>query len=540
MRIIKGIPASSGKAIGKTFRIKNTSGLGEMEHRSAPLSVEVDLEIRQFTDAASFVKEKLLSHVHESRIFEAHIEILDDISERIISKIGQNNVDAISAIRETGSEICASFAAVEDEYLRSRSDDIVDVCRRLIFTLTGNSENPFSSMPEQSILIADNLLVTDTVLIDKSRLAGIALRKGSKTSHVAILARDHAIPLVLGIGEEITFIPDDVIVIIDGDEGEIRIGAEEKILSGVVGETAGITAGITAGKKEDGMPAITKDGCEVKVYANAGSLADVEMAIALGADGIGLLRTEFIFMQSTDFPDEAMQTAIYLACAKVCRDKILTVRTLDTGADKPLPYLPISKEENPVFGLRGIRFSLASPDIFKVQLRAILRSSLLGNVRIMFPMITSLDEYLSASALLEECKSELNSEGVAFDHTLRAGIMIETPASVMLADDFAQHAAFFSIGVNDLTQYMLAVDRNNPYAEHACDSFHRAVVKSISEVMASSGRYGIDASVCGEMASDIRATEMLLKLGVRQLSVASRQINTIKEQIRKTCVEFLP
>ena len=529
MKIIKGIPASSGKSAGKIFRVKSPSGVGETQKRY-PLSVDVACEIKRLADACSFVKNRLCQHVDESRIFAAHLEILEDITDRVISKIERDKVDAISAVKDICNETCALFAEMEDEYLRSRSDDITDVCRQLIFELIAHNENPYAAMPAHCILIADNLLVSDTVLIDKSKLAGIALRKGSKTSHVAILARDHAIPLVLGIGEAIDDIPDDAMVVIDGDKGEISIVSDESIIP-EFNQT-------TVKKKADKAPAITKDGVEVKVYANAGSLADVEKAIALGADGIGVLRTEFIFMQATDFPDEAMQYATYIACAKACREKILTIRTLDAGADKPLPYAPVKKEENPVFGLRGIRFSLASPDIFKVQLRAILRASLLGNVRVMFPMITSLSEYRTASMLLEECKSELKNEGVAFDSSLRAGVMVETPASVILADDFARHASFFSIGVNDLTQYMLVVDRNNPYTENACDSFHSAVLKSISEATASAARYGIDSSVCGEMASDLRATETLLKLGVKNLSVSPRQIPFLKEQIRK-CVFYI-
>ena len=524
MKIIKGIPASSGKVAGKTFKVKIE--LDTTDNR--PAHVSFDMEIKQFTDASSFVKEKLHSHVHESRIFAAHIEILDDITARVIAKIEQNKEDAVSAVQETCSEVCALFAEIEDDYLRARSDDIADVCRQLIFALTRQNENPFSSMPENSILIADNLSVSDTVMIDKSKLAGIILRKGSRTSHIAILARDNAIPLVLRTGDAIDAIPDGEPVVIDGDKGEIMIAFEESLLSEFFQATSE--------KKDEVSPvggAVGTSTGEVSVYANAGSLADIEKAIALGADGVGLLRTEFIFMQGSTFPDEEMQYEFYLACAKACHEKILTIRTLDTGADKQLPYVKIETEENPVFGLRGIRFSLAYPDIFKVQLRAILRTSRLGNVRIMFPMITSLDEYNSAASLLMECKSELKNEGLAFDDTLRAGIMIETPAAVMLADDFAQQAAFFSIGTNDLTQYILAVDRNNPYAENACDSFHSAVVKSISAVMASSRKYGIDASVCGEMASDTRATEMLLNLSVRKLSVTGSLIPSIKAQIKK-------
>lgn len=526
MRKITGTPASSGKVAGKTFRIKNRSSSGEI--RNHPDIISEDFEIKRFSDAGSFVKNRLSLHFDESPIFAAHIEILDDISQQVISKIKRGPMDAISAVEESKREICSLFADIEDEYLSSRSDDIVDVCQQLFFALTKNNENPFSSMEDNSILIADNLLVSDTVLIDKSKLAGIALRKGSKTSHIAILARNHEIPLVLGIGERIDSIPDNEIVIIDGDKGEVIIEFEEELLSDIIEGRHR--------KKEDMNPAVTKDGIEIEVYANAGSLDDVKEAVSRGADGIGLLRTEFIFMEGRDFPNEDSQYEIYLECAKACHGKNITIRTLDIGADKQLPYSKIVTEENPLLGLRGIRFSFLSPRIFKVQLRAILRASILGNIRIMFPMITSIDEYKSASTLLEECKSELRDEEVEFDNNLHAGIMVETPASVILADDFAQTAAFFSIGTNDLTQYILAVDRNNPYSENACDYFHSAVVKGISEVMTSSERYGIDVSVCGEMASDIRATGLLLELGVRKLSVSSQQIPLIKEQIRKQII----
>lgn len=524
---ITGSPASSGKAVGKTFRIKYPSSSGEK--RNHPDIISEDCEVKQFSDASSFVKNRLTLHLDESPIFAAHVEILDDISPQVISKI-KRGMDAINAVEESEKEICALFADMEDEYLRSRADDIVDVCQQLVFALTKNNENPFSSMQDNSILIADNLLVSDTILIDKSKLAGIALRRGSKTSHVAILARSNEIPLVLGMGEEIDSIPDNETVIIDGDKGEIIMEFGEEQLSDIIRESNQ--------RKDDLNQAITKDGVEVKVYANAGSLDDVKKAISHGADGIGLLRTEFIFMGGRDFPDEDMQFEIYQECAKACHGKEITIRTLDIGADKQLPYQTLITEENPLLGLRGIRFSLAFPKIFKVQLRAILRASILGNVRIMFPMITSIDEYKSASTLLEECKTELKDEGVAFDHSLHAGIMVETPASVILIDDFAQTVAFFSIGTNDLTQYILAVDRNNPYSENACNYFHNAVVRSISDVMASSERYGMEVSVCGEMASDIHATSLLLELGVKKLSVTTRQIPLIKEQVRKHIIRI--
>ncbi|WP_294079403.1 phosphoenolpyruvate--protein phosphotransferase [Proteiniphilum sp. UBA5384] len=526
MKKITGTPASPGKVAGKTFRVKYPPAWDNTESR--PDVISKDVEIKRFSDARSFVRNRLTLHLDESSIFAAHIAILEDISEQVISKIKQGPMDAVSAVEESGREICFLFADMEDEYLSSRSDDIVDISRQLVQALTQDNRNPFSSMPYNSILIADNLLVSDTLLIDRSKLAGIALRKGSKTSHIAILARDNEIPLVLGLGEGTDSIPDNKTIIIDGGKGEIIIEFEEELLSEIMRQGSK--------KKEDMNPAITKDGVEIKVYGNAGNLDDVKKAISKGADGIGLLRTEFIFMEGSVFPDEDTQYATYLECARTCQGKNITIRTLDIGADKQLPYHTFAKEENPLLGLRGIRFSLAYPKIFKVQLRAILRASVLGNIRIMFPMVTSIDEYNSASALLEECKIELKDKGVGFDNRLHAGIMVETPASVMLADDFARTVAFFSIGTNDLTQYMLAVDRNNPYSMNVCDYFNSAVVKGISEVATSSRRYAIDVSVCGEMASDPYATELLLKLGIRKLSVASSQVPSLKEQIRKQSI----
>lgn len=528
MRKIVGTPASSGRVAGKSFRIRNSFSTGEAgdNHRRAVI-VEDD-EIRRFSDARSIVHSRLSAHLDESPIFAAHLEILVDIAEGVITKIKQGPMDALSAVEESEREICSLFAGMDDEYLRSRSDDIVDVCRQLRYALTHKEENPFAALEENTVLLADNLLVSDTLLIDKTKLAGIVLREGSKTSHIAILARDHEIPLVLGTGAGIDSIPDNEIVIIDGDSGEVIIDFEEEMLSGLTVRSCS--------DKEDIHPAVTKDGIQIEVLANAGSLDEVNQAISRGADGIGLLRTEFIFMNGSDFPDEEHQYKIYLECANACNGKSITIRTLDIGADKQLPYSTIAANENPLLGIRGIRFSLLYPGIFKVQLRAILRASITGNMRVMFPMITSIEEYNAAISLLEECKSELKNEGVAFDENLQAGMMVETPSSVILAVDFARVAAFFSIGTNDLTQYILAVDRNNPYSVNACDYFHRAVQKSLSEVITASESDGIDVSVCGEMASDPLATALLLQLGVRKFSVSTKQIARIKEQIRKQVI----
>ncbi|MFA7155577.1 MAG: putative PEP-binding protein, partial [Proteiniphilum sp.] len=321
MRKIVGIAASSGRVAGRCFRVGSRSPSGESAIDPQPGAIQEDLEAQRFSGARLLVKERLSSHLDESPIFAAHLEILDDISHRVIARIKQGPMDALAAVEETVKEICSLFDGIADDYLRSRSDDIVDVGRQLRFALTSNQENPFSPMEENSILITDNLLVSDTLLIDRQKLAGIALREGSKSSHIAILSRDQGIPLVLGLGGSIDAIPDNEMVIIDGDSGEVFIDPEEEMLADLT---------VRRGEVEvDREPAITRDGTRVEVLANAGSLEEVKEAIARGADGIGLLRTEFIFMRGSDFPDEEQQHAIYLACARACNGKSITLRTLD-------------------------------------------------------------------------------------------------------------------------------------------------------------------------------------------------------------------
>ncbi len=528
MKEIRGIPVSSGRTVGKAFRIKRVTEIhgpdNVMENNPS------EQEIERFRQACSSVRDRLAPHAADNDIFAAHIEILEDIVERVVAKIAEERIDAVRAVEKTSAEICALFADLDDEYLRSRSDDIVDVCGQISLSLTGNTDNPFLEMPKDSVILADNLLPSDSILIDLSKLAGIALKKGSINSHLAILARSHGIPLVLGIGDVLDNIADGQTVVVDSEHGVVITDPDESLLLEVSQRTQ-------EHREVDLSPAVTRDGVEIAVYANAGSLSDIERAISRGADGIGLLRTEFIFMQSSDFPSEDEQYHIYTACAKACQGKILTIRTLDIGADKQLPYYRMEAEENPVMGLRGIRFSLSAPAIFKAQLRAILRAAVSENIRLMFPMITSMEEYNRACAFLETCKLELGNEKVNFAETLRAGIMIETPASVMLADDFAQKVPFFSVGTNDLTQYMLAVDRENPYSSTACDSFHPAVLKSISNVVETARKYATEVSVCGELASDTRATALLIKSGIYKLSVTGRNIPTIKEQIRKQTIK---
>ncbi|MDR1500863.1 MAG: phosphoenolpyruvate--protein phosphotransferase [Prevotella sp.] len=526
MKEIKGMPVSSEKAVGRVFRAKTQPALTMGNYITDLLP---EHETCRFHNACLSVKNKLAPHAKDNEIFAAHMEILEDISERVASMIGHEKTDAVSAVDKCCTEICTMFADIDDEHLRSRSDDIVDVCRQITLVLTEKDENPFSEMPENSIIIAENLLASDTISIDLSKLSGIALKKGSKTSHLAILAKSNAIPLILGAGDELDTIQNGDTIVIDSEKGVIITEPDEKLLSEIAQQRV-------YKDEADSNPAITKDNIEIAVYANAGSLADVKRAISAGADGVGLLRTEFIFMQGKDFPSEEEQYNFYSECAKNCRGKTLTIRTLDIGADKQLPYYTMPVEENPVMGLRGIRFSLSSPDIFKTQLRAILRAAVSGNIRIMFPMITSMEEYKQACAFLEVCKTELKDKNINFDQSLHAGIMIETPASVLLADEFASEVAFFSIGTNDLTQYMLAVDRNAPYSAGACDSLHPAMKKSISDVVASADKYGIDVSVCGEVASDSHATELLLKLGVKKLSITSSGIPAIKRQIRKQSI----
>lgn len=519
-------------AIGRVWRYR--SGGYEPSGRVVP-SGERPAEKTRFDEAVAAAEKELETLAASNDIFAAHLELAADpmLAQNVTEKIAAG-MTAADAVHAASDELAALFAQIDDDYLRARADDVRDVCRRILRQLAPSEANPFAAIPEGSILAADELAPSDTVLIDFSRVRGVVTRRGSATSHLAILARNMHLPAVVGLGDDFDSLTDGAVVVLDGEAGELVVAPDEKAAAEYRRrmETAAVrSASVNA---RAAQPAVTRDGQPEAVLANAGSVVEVERAIGGGADGIGLFRSEFLYMQrQDDFPDEAAQTAAYTEAAKFCGGRPLIIRTLDIGGDKALPYYKFPEEENPFLGWRAIRVSLELRDMFRTQLRAILRASAEGGVRVMFPMIVSLTELREALALLEECKEELRWQKVPFDDRIPVGVMIETPAAVLMADELAAEVDFFSIGTNDLTQYVLAVDRGNQRIAAMYDTLHPAVMRAIKLTVDAAHRHGCEVGICGEFAGCAAHVELLVGLGLDELSVAPPAVSAIKERIRE-------
>ena len=469
-----------------------------------------------------------------NEIFAAHLELAADpmLMENVAEKIAEG-MTAADAVHAASGELAALFAQIDDEYLRARADDVRDVCRRILRQLVPSETDPFAAIPDGSILAADELAPSDTARIDFSRVRGVVTRCGSATSHLAILARNRNLPAVVGLGDDFDRLDDGTIVVLDGPAGELLIAPDEHTAAEYRRRMEEAEARSAAADAYASQPVTTRDGRVLAVLANAGSVDEVERAIRSGADGIGLFRSEFLYMQRQDgFPDEQVQTAAYARAAELCGGRPLVIRTLDIGGDKSLPYYRFPEEENPFLGWRAIRESLELRDMFRTQLRAILRASARGGVRVMFPMIVSLAELRDALALLEECKEELRRQEVPFDDRIPVGVMIETPAAVFMADELAAEVDFFSIGTNDLTQSVLAVDRGNRRIAAMYDTLHPAVVRAMRLTVDAAHRHGCEVGICGEFAGCAAHAELLVGLGFDELSVAPPSVPAVKERIR--------
>lgn len=492
----------------------------------------------KFEDAYDAVSQELGLLAESNEIFAAHLEILEDpmLKESVEEardiageKTDESDNDA-KACQIACENICAMFAEIDDEYLKSRTDDIRDIFNRIIAKIKGEiSVNPFENLEENSIIIAEELNPSDTAMMDFSKISGMICSRGSSTSHVCIIAKSKGIPALTGV-EGCLEISNGATLIIDADKG-IAIEMPDT-------ETLSTYTQLIENEKSrlqsiGNIKVSNKFGNSVKVKANAGSIDDVRRAIENGADGIGLFRSEFVFMESKNgFPGEEEQFAIYREAAQICGDKNLCIRTLDIGADKSLPYYQMPAEENPFLGVRAIRFSMSKPEIFKEQLKAILRASAYGDVSLMFPMITSSEEFNEAKMLLEECKNELRLSNTPFDESIKTGLMIETPAAVFISEELAKEADFFSIGTNDLTQYVMASDRGNVNCSKYYDPMSPAVLKAIKITIEAARKAGIESCMCGEMASDTNATEILYEYGLESFSVAAPLVGKIRYELQ--------
>lgn len=505
---------------------------------------DVEAEITRFTDAKETAKEQLKGFYEKAvkevgevnaAIFEVHQMMLDDLDyvESITNMIRTQEVNAEFAVASTGDNFSQMFAAMDDDYMKERAADVKDISNRVISILQ-NAENGSMTGEEPVILLADDLAPSETVQLDKSKVLSFVTRHGSTNSHTAILARTMNIPALIGID-----FSEDVngkMGIVDGYTGTLYIEPDEETMKKY-----------EAKKVEDenkkrlllelkGKENVTLDGKKINLYANIGGVADVANALSNDAGGIGLFRSEFLYLESEDYPTEEAQFAAYKTVAENMAGKKVIIRTLDIGADKQVDYFHMEKEENPAMGYRAIRICLDRPEIFKTQLRAIYRASYYGTISIMFPMIISVKEVKRIKEIVAEVKAELTAEGIPFKDC-ELGIMIETPAAVMISDLLAEEVDFFSIGTNDLTQYTLAIDRQNPKLDSFYDSHHEAILRMLQVVVDNGHKHGCWVGICGELGADTTLTSTFLKMGFDELSVSPSMILRVREEIRNTKVE---
>jgi phosphoenolpyruvate-protein phosphotransferase (PTS system enzyme I) len=534
---IYGIKASKGYAIGHVYKLEHT------EVKITDQSIEdVETEKQRLIKAVEksklqiiTIQDRALREIGEteSAVFDSHILFLEDpeFIEAAMLNISSQNISAEKAIYDITKTYLEIFEGIEDEYMRERAADIKDVSQRLINNLSGAKEKDLSTLPAGTIIVAHDLTPSDTAQLDRNKVIGFITNIGGKTSHSAIMARALEIPAVVGAINITDVVHNGDQIIIDGNQGlvipnpskEVIAEYEIKIKQFEIEKNS-----LTSFAKAE---AITKQGKKIIVAGNIGSPKDVDNVKKNGGEGIGLYRTEFLFMDREEMPSEEEQFNAYGIVAERMGEMPIIIRTLDIGGDKKLSYLPLPKEENPFLGYRAIRICLDRKDLFKIQLRAILRASHFGNIQIMFPMISNIDEFLRAKELLHECMEELTKEGIPFNESIQVGIMIEIPAAALIADEFAKYVDFFSIGTNDLTQYTLAVDRMNEKISDLYNPMHPAVLKLIKLTIDAAHNAGKWCGMCGELAGDEDAIPLLLEYGLDEFSMTASSIPKAKQII---------
>ena len=504
---------------------------------------DVEAEVERFRNAKAKtlellkgLYEKALEDVGEANamIFEAHQLMLEDPDyvESIENIIRTQDVNAEYAIGATADNFAAIFEAMDDAYMQGRAADVRDVSERLLQALSSQNETVMV-MDEPVIIAADDLVPSETVQLDKEKVLSFVTMYGSANSHTAILARTMNIPAVIGLGEALKEEYDGKVAIVDGVDGKVYIDPDEETMASMQKKQKKDQEQKELLNQLKGKENVTKSGQKVNVYANIGNLADVGAVLKNDAGGIGLFRSEFLYLESDTYPSEEQQFAVYKKVAETMAGKKVIIRTLDIGADKQVDYFKLDKEDNPALGYRAIRICLTRPEIFKTQLRALYRASAYGQISIMFPMIISVAEVKKIKEIVEEVKAELRTEGAAFREDVELGIMIETPAAVMVSRELAKEVDFFSVGTNDLTQYTLAIDRQNQKLEDFYDSHHPAVLAMIRMAAESAHAEGKWIGICGELGADVTLTETFLKMGIDELSVAPGMVLKVRQKIRE-------
>lgn len=541
MRVLKGKGVFGGIAFAKIHMYRR-----EQREVQRYKVADVEAEVLRYENAKKMaisqlqsLYEKALQEVGETNamIFQIHQMMLDDLDycDSITNIIRNQGVNAEYAVANTSDNFSDMFSSMDDSYMRERAADVKDVSKRLLEILMDLGGSQISS-DEPSIIAADDLAPSETVQLDKNKVLGFVTAKGSASSHTAILARTMNIPAIIGVGNALKEEYNNCDAIIDGYSGIIYIDPDESTIEEMKEKKE------TKAKQEQllqelkGRQNITIDGQYIDIYANIGNKADIGLVLQNDAGGIGLFRSEFIYLESDNYPTEDEQFAVYKDVAEKMGGKKVVIRTLDIGADKQVDYFNMPKEENPAMGLRAIRICLDRVDIFKTQLRALYRASAFGKLAIMFPMIISVSEVRKIKDIIKEVKAELRADNICFDENIELGIMIETPAAAVISDDLAKEVDFFSIGTNDLTQYTLAIDRQNDKLTKLFDPHHKALLRLIKTVVENAHKNGIWVGICGELGADLELTETFLAMGIDELSVSPPCVLGLRDKVLKTDV----
>jgi phosphotransferase system enzyme I (PtsI) len=536
-----GIAAASGYAMGPAFLLHEAKV--EVE-RHALDAAEVAGEIARFEEKVAQairelegIREQVRKKVgdEEAEIFSAHIFVLQDPEYigAVKDKIKNELLNAEAALQEVTDGFVMLFESMDNKYMQERAADIRDVSGRVMQRLAGIEGQSLADFAEPVVLLAHDLTPSDTAQLDREKVAGFATNIGGRTSHSAIMARSMEIPAVVGLKEITSVIQPGDYIIVDGNEGVVYQNPDEATISLYRDKQAKYEAYLAELKKLKDEPSITVDGHQVEVVANIGNPHDAIGAKKNGAEGVGLYRTEFLYMGRIELPSEEEQYEAYKAVAETFGARPVVIRTLDIGGDKELPYLDLPKEMNPFLGYRAIRLCLDQPEIFKTQLRAILRASVHGNIKLMYPMIATLTELRQANQLLTEVKQELDASGIPYNPKMEVGIMVEVPAAAIIADQLAKEVDFFSIGTNDLVQYTLAADRMNERVSYLAQPFHPAVLRLIQMVIRAAHSQGKWAGMCGEMAGNLTAIPLLLGMGLDEFSMSASSVLPARALIHK-------
>lgn len=536
--MMKGIAASPGIAIGRAWVMEDTvlnlptDGASDVESEITRFKGAVE-QARQEIEA---LKEKTLQDLGEDKaaIFDAHLMVLDDpeLVTNVENKIKEERLKAENAVNAVMDAFIAVFENMDMAYMRERAADLRDVRSRLLHVLLGVERRSLAELSEPVIVVAHDLTPSDTAQMDKRKVLGFTTNIGGRTSHSAIMARSLEIPAVVGLKTVVSDVKQGDTLIVDGLEGVVIINPSEDQLADYRKKQRAYEAEKVALEKLIHEPSVTADGVQVELAANIGTPDEAEAARARGAEGIGLFRTEFLYMDRSDLPGEEEQFNAYKQVAEAMGDDPVVIRTLDIGGDKELPYLKLPEERNPFLGYRAIRLCLDRTDLFKTQLRAILRASAFGNIKMMYPMIATLDEWRAANRVLDDVKEELRKEGTPFNEAIEVGIMVEIPAAAVIADQLAKEVDFFSIGTNDLIQYTLAADRMNEHISYLYQPFHPAVIRLVKHVIDAAHAEGKWVGMCGEMAGDPLAIPVLLGLGLDEFSMSVTSVLPARKLLR--------